>query len=74
MKQLLLLAAIYSLIIHQSKKQEKKDIPATRITINMAKSVNNPKRDAERTFFSYENPSFINGINNKIPLKLSIGE
>ena len=76
MKQLLLLAAIYSLILHQSQKETKqKQPPAVKKAITNA-VIHDAPRQQQITLRSLynENPGFIGSIRNNAHTKLSENE
>jgi hypothetical protein len=76
MKQLLLLAAIYSLILHQSQKETKqKQTPAVKKTIPNAVMPVVPRQlQVTLRSLSYGNPGFISSIRSNAHAKLSENE
>jgi hypothetical protein len=64
MKQLLLLAAIYSLILHQSQKETKqKHAPATKKTVtNVGMPVAPLQQQITLRSLNNENPGFISSV------------
>lgn len=73
MRQLLLVAAIYSLIIHQSQKQAKqKMLPVVKKTITKTTTPIVPRQQSITLgSFNYENSALFTGIQNNAHTKLS---
>ena len=73
MRQLLLVAAIYSLIIHQSQKQAKqKALPAVKKAITKTTTTTVPRQQPITLgSFNYENSVLFTGIRNNTRTKLS---
>jgi hypothetical protein len=62
MKQVLLLAAIYSLVIHQSQKKNREMVPPVKITLSKAAelAVKLYKQNSPSRSFGYDGPAYIN--------------